>query len=71
MSEHYAFNVAPESLGVFVNKANQFDSLGGNQIKLMEKVGDCYLVVIARNTSYPYIINELKAIPGVTFCRER
>lgn len=58
----YSFEVPPLKLNAFINKAGEHDSLGGNKIKMIEKIGEWYVVILTRTNGYPYVINRLKEI---------
>lgn len=64
---YFAFHVKKDALAAFINESQKEDSMGGNEIITIDKIDDTeYVVVIKRSFSYPYIINNLKQLYGVS-----
>lgn len=61
MSHHYAFTVPGAKLPKFLDKVNECDDMGGNDVKHVTDLKDGrFVVVISRQFAYPCIINHLK-----------
>lgn len=59
----YAFMVPKEVLGRFINRSQEHDSMGGNNVEVIEKIDDkTFTVVISRTFGYPYVIGQLLEI---------
>lgn len=64
---YLAFHVKKDALAAFINESQKEDSMGGNDIITIDKKDDAeYIVIIKRSFDYPYIINNLKQLYGVS-----